>query len=476
MARDLDTAAKFSREFNLDAITRDGDIVNRKGGFEGGYHDDRHSRINAMSKVKRSAAMIATLAQENDTLMKSSAAIDASMNALLNQIHTIEVARDQNKSEHVQLLKEYSLRHKQYDQQALALSQRQAAVSKITDDISSKQEQIKSYQRELKTKLNADLTTAETHQLNTLTMSKQRLQDEVAQLEASRQASSAQFEKVRLELRENLLKQKLDLEVALSSADVRDTSDMELLIDQLQQQLSSLDSDIAAINTQLGKERQHMDELRKREEQLAGEEQELQETMTAAATEHDKLYNKRNILHENISVKQRLLRDLGLLSTADIEKYRNYSEKQLLAELKKCNAELAQYTSVNKKAFDQYSTFNQHKKTLQERKSTLENDYSAIEMLIASLDNQKDEIILGTFNSMSIHFTQVFAELVPGGQGQLVMLTDEGGDGNVVSSFVGVSIQVSFADSGQVFEMQQLSGGQKALVALALIFAIQRYL
>jgi structural maintenance of chromosome 3 (chondroitin sulfate proteoglycan 6) len=43
-----------------------------------------------------------------------------------------------------------------------------------------------------------------------------------------------------------------------------------------------------------------------------------------------------------------------------------------------------------------------------------------------------------------------------------------------VNSFQGVQVIVSFVASGQQFEMQQLSGGQKALVALALIFAIQR--
>jgi ABC-type sulfate/molybdate transport systems ATPase subunit len=49
-----------------------------------------------------------------------------------------------------------------------------------------------------------------------------------------------------------------------------------------------------------------------------------------------------------------------------------------------------------------------------------------------------------------------------------------------ISAFLGVRIEVSFSTTTssegapQVFEMQQLSGGQKALVALALIFAIQR--
>lgn len=43
-----------------------------------------------------------------------------------------------------------------------------------------------------------------------------------------------------------------------------------------------------------------------------------------------------------------------------------------------------------------------------------------------------------------------------------------------ISTFRGVQVRVSFSGAGQTFEMKQLSGGQKALVALALIFAIQR--
>lgn len=41
-------------------------------------------------------------------------------------------------------------------------------------------------------------------------------------------------------------------------------------------------------------------------------------------------------------------------------------------------------------------------------------------------------------------------------------------------SFTGVMIRVSFTGRGEMREMNQLSGGQKSLVALALIFAIQK--
>lgn len=52
---------------------------------------------------------------------------------------------------------------------------------------------------------------------------------------------------------------------------------------------------------------------------------------------------------------------------------------------------------------------------------------------------------------------------------------EQGREKSDIESYVGVSIRVSFNskhDEGQ--RIQQLSGGQKSLVALALVFAIQK--
>ena len=46
--------------------------------------------------------------------------------------------------------------------------------------------------------------------------------------------------------------------------------------------------------------------------------------------------------------------------------------------------------------------------------------------------------------------------------------------GFLTDMHTGVQVRVAFGASGETFLMSQLSGGQKALVALAIIFAIQR--
>lgn len=149
---------------------------------------------------------------------------------------------------------------------------------------------------------------------------------------------------------------------------------------------------------------------------------------------------------------------------------------------------------MNRKALDQYINFNQQRQQFVERYESLSRDKLKIQELMDGLDQQKEEAIWRTFQGVSKHFTDVFNELVPYGQGSLIMVkaadtqtqsgveeiireekVSQGGyQGPSIDEFLGVRVKVSFSETAQQFEMHQLSGGQKALVALAIIFAIQR--
>lgn len=129
-----------------------------------------------------------------------------------------------------------------------------------------------------------------------------------------------------------------------------------------------------------------------------------------------------------------------------------------------------------------------------------------------TLDLRKDEALERTFKGVARNFREVFAELVPGGRGELVMqrAASAGGGGGVDDEmpdaaaaaddnaaangdgagpsdaaataavpaprdkYSGVRVKVSFGGGRETTTISSLSGGQKTLVALALIFAIQR--
>lgn len=194
----------------------------------------------------------------------------------------------------------------------------------------------------------------------------------------------------------------------------------------------------------------------------------------------------------------RKIQELGSLPPPrELVQYKNQTISELEKALEKVNKKLKKYSHVNKKAFDQYVNFNDQRENLLQRKEELDKGAEKVKELVESLDRKKDEAINRTFRGVSKHFAEVFKELVPLGEGELIMRTSlddatakEDGDTDSeiedgasaspkenspdVSLYRGVGIKVRFSKVGENFIMSQLSGGQKALVALALIFAIQR--
>ncbi|KAA3682014.1 structural maintenance of chromosome 3 (chondroitin sulfate proteoglycan 6), partial [Paragonimus westermani] len=208
------------------------------------------------------------------------------------------------------------------------------------------------------------------------------------------------------------------------------------------------------------------------------------------------------------------IRDLGSLPANAFDKFQDKGMKQLFKLLDKANRELKRYSHVNKKALDQFVSHSEEKEKLLKRKDELDKACQAIKDLMNALDHQKYEAIQLTFKQkchprfafglllcvlfirpkrvpfqVSKNFQDIFKRLVPEGRAELVMKKgaregegsdddDEAAGDSVipdVERFTGVGIRVSFTgDSADMRDMNQLSGGQKSLVALTLIFAIQK--
>jgi structural maintenance of chromosome 3 (chondroitin sulfate proteoglycan 6) len=171
-----------------------------------------------------------------------------------------------------------------------------------------------------------------------------------------------------------------------------------------------------------------------------------------------------------------------------------------MSNLESTNKKLVAFSHVNKNSLDQYTNFTTQREDLLTRKQELDAGRQSILDLIESLDMKKEDAILTTYKTIARHFAEVFTELVPEGTGRLVMQTEHVGEDDAKDAkeskskkrkrktaelvregkagdkkvFSGVDVKVSFTGSAQAQRTAQLSGGQKTVVALAIIFAIQR--
>ena len=491
LARDLEVAAIFSRSSGLDAVTREGDIVNRRGGFEGGFHDDRRSRIAAVQKMRIANAELDEYFTQDAALKKLAEELELDVTEELRSIQEIERERENLVRECERNSVELTNKRKLLEAAQSSLERKTARLSLLKTEVSDGEYQISNYRSEIGTSLEATLSDQERDELRTLLERQKAAEEELQRIEESSLEVAEHRDRLKADILTNYKKridearQQLEsLALQTDSSKVADIAETEENILIESDNMVILDADIASIEGSIESKRKEIVKLEKIVADKRIEESELSKIVDGAVRAQDKLLSKRSLLQENVQQKQRLIRDLGTIPRKELEDLNELSEKHLFQRLKGVNDELKQYASVNRKAFDQYVSFNDQRENLIERGQQLAKDKSAIDQLLVSLDQQKEEAILRTFNDVHRHFSEVFNELVPDGEGLLEMMSSMDADSNETSSdrteerrlvtFSGVQIKVSFGGAGHHYEMQQLSGGQKALVALALIFAIQR--
>ena len=181
---------------------------------------------------------------------------------------------------------------------------------------------------------------------------------------------------------------------------------------------------------------------------------------------------KRTVLTQKESVLSEQIKQLGILSSEILAKTKKLNDVQISSKLTQINEQLKRFTHVNKKALEQYQSFVSQRESLLSRKEELSISAESITNFIQTLDQQKDQTIMNTFDQVSEYFSEKFNRLVPLGRGELIMIREENSEGSM--ELTGVQIKVTFDRNEQPLLMSQLSGGQKSVVALALIFAIQQ--
>ena len=121
--------------------------------------------------------------------------------------------------------------------------------------------------------------------------------------------------------------------------------------------------------------------------------------------------------------------------------------------------------SVNVSAIEEYKEVKARYDALVTQVTDVEESRNELSRMISKLSAQMREIFIDSFRAINENFGRVFAELFGGGEASLV-LEDES---NVLSSGIGIRV----APPGKVIKnLEALSGGEQALVAISIYFAI----
>ncbi|KAG4425533.1 hypothetical protein IFR04_001230 [Cadophora malorum] len=486
----LPVAAQYARSHGCNAITTDGDTANRKGAMTGGYIDPRKSRLEAVRAVSKWLDEYEALKTRSNEIRKEVEQKDNEITSAIGDLHKLEQNLGRLDESFDPLKVELRSKSTQLEKLRDSLEAINHQKDVVEQMITSHGESITAYELDLTADFKKALTSQEERQLEQLNTSVQELQQEWNELSKARRELEGRKQLLEVDLRENL-RMKLD---QLNSQEIDATAgggsgnlkEAQRELKRVQKAATAVTSKLQDAEAQIEEIEIKIANLAKEKAQQVEQQSEIAKTIEKAQKRMEKSVAKKALLTSSAADCAKNIRDLGVLPDEAFEKYSDKDSKYITSRLKKVNDALKKYKGVNKKAFEQYNSFTSQRDSLTKRRKELDDGLTSIQDLVEVLDQRKDEAIERTFKQVSKEFASIFERLVPAGRGRLVIQRktdqrnrdDEDSDEEPresVENYTGVGISVSFnSKHDEQQRIQQLSGGQKSLCALALVFAIQQ--
>ena len=494
LCENLELASSFATLHQLDCITLEGDRVDRKGALSGGFYDSRSSRLEIFHKIKSFSSTLLSKQKVMDSNEAELSRLEELLNHSLSEIHTVESekALQGNAIEQLSLDKKTLLQ--EIDTLSSQVEQKKTRVNSIEENLSHMRSSKSSLEKEKNSAFSTKLSKEEEQEMREVTNTISDLKGKSTDVLQSLSSVQSQINEINNNLRNNLHRRKQQLtedgtsgslnadeQKALKLQSQNELKEIDVALDKLKDSISSLDKSVDSKSDSLQEIQNNIDKALSLDNSLS-------KKLQGASKQIEKLLNERSALMQKKEQATRKIRDVGWsISSQSAEEFQNLDVPSLMLRLESCNDQLKNYSHINKKAGDQYVSFIEQRDTLQKRKQKLDEDQQSISELVKVLDGRKDEAIERTFKGVSMHFTHVFEKLVgPEGKGRLVMMKPKQKKRTVegeappsseqptgINQYTGIKIEVSFPGA-KAKPMQLYSGGQRSLVSLALIFAIQR--
>lgn len=288
-----------------------------------------------------------------------------------------------------------------------------------------------------------------------------------AQLRQKAEFSSGSLKRLDEELGQLML-QKNDMQ--------RGRSESAGEISQKEEQIGQIRGSISQAQTDEENTQRSVEELLKNREQVSKvhkdfftRREEMSRQMNALDKERLRLDNKKERLQDFQERQINYMWEEYSLTPSEAAAYKNEEHegadlmKKKIAQLK---AEIKGLGAVNVNAIEEYKEASQRYEFLSGQHADLVKAGEALKGIISELDTGMRRQFAEQFAIMQKEFSKAFKELFGGGQGTLELVEEE--------DILEAGIRIIAQPPGKKLQnMMQMSGGEKALTAIALLFAIQ---
>ncbi|SCV02665.1 LAME_0H03928g1_1 [Lachancea meyersii CBS 8951] len=500
VVRDLGATAKLARDHNLDSVTLDGDRANKKGLITGGYHDyHKKMKLDALKEIKAAKVQFTEASKDLESVRAQIAAADLEIDRVNSELKSHSIRKEAILTNIELLRAKLSKSSAEVTFKKELLKGISAKVEKSNTSINLARDKISRYQVDLERPFEKNLSPEEEQSLQSLVGQMKRLEDPLSTTREALDEVSTRIDLIKAELNLKLYAQKRELEARILATEtanqfirdeeVRSLSEKLKTMTSREQQLSDSVSkimeEIVALNDEIAANERLQEKGNTQQRVLLKKLDSFQKTAEKSVVKKTTLISRRDEVQQKIS-------EIGLLSEDLLERYQNLESEETLRKLNAVNKKISKMSNINRRAIENFRKFNEKRQEMEARAQELTQSKESIEKLIESLKMQKVEAVEATFEKVAQNFSAIFEKLVPSGAGKLIIhksaerskrsetvrnedsITSTAEEESVDAIYTGVSISVSFnSKNNEQLYVEQLSGGQKTVCAIALILAIQ---
>ena len=481
IAEDLNCATTIAKKYSyrFKIVTLDGQVVNAGGSLTGG-------------SLNRNTGLLSR-ANEIETLKKQTAVLEQKSKDAENR--SIEISREYSAFEAQLLGSRADLSNLRQDLVRLEAEKRAcdnelanagASVENSMNEIANCRRRIETLEKDknsakqLLVELNKKILAAE-EKVNELTGSR-------AELTKKREEISLQLQNLRLEI----VSSQKDIDALNSDIVFAKSTGNENL-----ERKAELNQEIERIKSVILEKTELINSTNAEIEELIANQNERSKAIEKINADREQLEKRsaeiRTIERDKTSERETSGRELARLEERKINIQKQYDDiisklweeyeltrreaedcaveiddsKQAQRRLNELKQKIRSLGNVNVSAIEEYKEVSERYEFMSAQVNDVEKSKKEIEKLITDLTKQMKEVFVESFDQINKNFTYTFKELFGGGTASLSLADPE----NILTS--GIDILVH-PPGKIVINLEALSGGEKALVAIALYFAIMK--
>ncbi|WP_338214072.1 chromosome segregation protein SMC [Companilactobacillus muriivasis] len=481
IAKDINVATKISAAVNRKyrVVTLDGNVVNAGGSMTGGQQrrvnssiltrkDELQSLNKDLSKqellmdekqktVQDLRDQLTALNAEKKTVDEKLAQFNAEKNHFESEISTYQ-NEEKHFSERLDVIK-YNLAKYQSEQKDLQknLESQKESAKKIAQEIEDTQAEMNQKQKML-TDFDAEL--------QSINQKEQSIQTKLAVVKSNHENDATQNADLTA-IAEQTDKQIADVQQRLTILDSErnqldlNSTEVKNRIEELKQEIAQLQKVVADLKAKREKQQALATDLNTKAQRNFDLQKNASDQQETLAIQNTKLSNQIDSRLDTLSQEYQLTYEASLLAL----KHGDYDPDELQKEARLLKMGIEELGTVNLSAIEEYDKVKDRYEFLTQQQNDLLQARAQLLDTMSEMDKEVTTRFKKTFDEVAAAFEDIFPEMFAGGRAKLVLTEPD--------NLLETGIEIIAQPPGKKFQrLSLLSGGEKALTAITLLFAI----